>query len=146
MSKFRFSLASLVGVVCAAGVVFGAWRYDANLGCGVVFMLTTFAVASATLADRLGSEATRWRWLPFAVFALVYGAGGWFQASELRPGYYLANLFSEHPNALWPGDPVCTASDALFSLLIGFIGMFVFHFYWKHHPPGGGAERPKRPE
>ena len=69
VSKFRFSLASLVGVVCASAVVLGAWRYDAKLGGIVVAALTMFAVASATVAGVLGSEATRRRWLPFAIFA-----------------------------------------------------------------------------
>ena len=146
MSGFRFSLASLLGVVCAAAVVLGAWRYDANVGAVVQRALTVIVVASATLAGILGSEVTRRRWLPFAIFAWISGAGGWFWWYEWGPDYFMGKLLVEPFDELSLGAPRYALFESLVSLLFGFIGMFVCRFYWKRHPPGSDAERPKRPE
>ncbi len=143
MRGFRFSLASLVGVVCVAAVVLGAWRFDPTLCASLVGTLTMFSIASATVAGLLGNEATRRRWLPFAVFAWSYSGAIWIWWFESRPVHYLVSLFRETSGVNWSADPIYSVAESIFTFLIGFIGMLACHFYWKHHPPGGSRDESK---
>jgi len=146
VSRFRFSLASLVGVVCVAAVVLGAWRFDEKLGVRVLGILCMFALACATVAGVFGNEATRRRWLPFPIFALWYQVGGWFVWYDARPGRYVLDALMGPTDTFLLSGTAYQASEFLIMLLFGFIGMIVCHYYWKRHPPGGGGDAAKRPE
>ena len=146
MSGFRFSLAALVGVVCVAAVVFGAWRHDPQYGAAVIGALTLTTVASAIVIGCIGNQASRRRWLPFGVFAGCYGCTVWLWWYEMRPSNLLVALVMGSPNLSMPGDPTLAVADSGFTVLFGFLGMVIFHFYWKHHPPESGGERSKPPE
>jgi len=87
MTRFRISLAGLMGLIAIAGVGIAALRFASETWAGVMLVVTLAFLGVAVLGVIYRREATRAWWLGFALFGggyLVLTLGPWF-STEVQP-------------------------------------------------------------
>jgi xanthine/uracil permease len=129
VDRFRFSLVTLLGVVCAAAAVLGAWRHDRFFGTSVTFVLTMSVLSLALMASIFGTEPTRRFCMPFSICAGGYLAIAMCTFADALPGEIVVNqcwgrLTGHHPRV-----EVRVTIESIMSLPIGVAGSFVFNVY-----------------
>ena len=146
MKRFRFSLASLIGLVCAAGVVFGTWRYSNRVGASLIAVVSMFAMCSATVAGIFGIERTKRVWLPFAIFAWGYYVAAMMFGYPNLLGPYTVEYLTGGSSDFVPNLALAVVFDSVFSLAFGLLGSAVCNVYWKLHGSGRDEKRPDGPQ
>ncbi len=72
MKRFRFNIASLLGVIMVLGVGFAAWRVATDLRDSGIFSLTFGVLLISMLLAIHRAEKRQAFWLGFALFGWIY--------------------------------------------------------------------------
>ncbi len=140
MARVRFSLASLIALVCFVAVFLGALRLDWSLCTFFTARLTVLVVCSAAVAGIFGRERTRRIWLPFAIFAGGYWFGivGWglyLERYAFSFNWIIETFEVSSPPQVSDHEFFAYLFESVFALVVGLLGTTACNIYWAFRPP-----------